>query len=221
MAPFKYERLDKKDAALIILDIQEGLFHLARDYESVQYRNSIYAHAELGKTFGLPVVMSTSTETGPNGPMPNEFLEMYPDAAVIRRQGEVNAWDNEEFRAAIKATGKTQFIVAGILTDVCTAFLALSLREAGYSVWANHEASGATTIDIREHANDRMRNAGVHIVSYFAIFGELMRDWRNIPGSAELYPVLDRFFPAIGMVARGHRAAVQEGELLPGQEAIP
>ncbi len=44
--------------------MQEGLFSLARDYDATQYRNAIYAHAEIGKMFGLPVIMSTSAETG-------------------------------------------------------------------------------------------------------------------------------------------------------------
>ncbi|KAI0201998.1 Isochorismatase-like protein [Astrocystis sublimbata] len=221
MGSFKYERLDKNNAALIILDIQEGLFQLARDYDATQYRNAIFAHAELGKAFNLPVVMSTSAETGPNGPFPKEFLDMYPDVSVVRRQGEVNAWDNEDFRKAIEATGKTQFILAGIVTDVCTAFLALSLRDAGYSVFANHEASGTMTVDIREHANNRMRDAGVQILSYFAIVCELMRDWRNTPGAAELYPLLDRYVPAIGMVARAHRDAALKGEIQPGEDVLP
>ncbi|KAJ8127825.1 hypothetical protein O1611_g5810 [Lasiodiplodia mahajangana] len=181
MPAYKYERLDKNDAALVILDMQAGLFSLARDYDATVFRNAMYAHAELGKIFGLPVIMSTSTEAGPNGPLPNEFLEMYPNVSVVKRPGEVNAWDNEEFRNAVKATGKSQIIIAGILTDVCTAFCALSLRDAGYSVWANHEASGTMTADIRENGNDRMRAAGVQIVSYYAIVGELMRDWRTPP----------------------------------------
>ncbi|KAI1116817.1 Isochorismatase hydrolase [Nemania sp. NC0429] len=221
MGAYKYERLDKNDAALIILDIQEGLYSLARDYDSVQYRNAIYAHAEIGKIFNLPVVMSTSAETGPNGPLPDEFLELYPTVSVVKRQGEVNAWDNAEFREAVKATGKSQIIIAGIVTDVCTAFAALSLRDAGYSVWANHEASGTTTVDIRENANDRMRDAGVQILSYFAIVCELMRDWRNTPGAAEIFPVLDRYLPSYGMVARGHRAAVQGGVIQPGEAVLP
>ncbi|KAI1752484.1 Isochorismatase-like protein [Xylaria castorea] len=221
MSSFKYERLDKSNAALIILDIQEGLFHIARDYDSVQYRNAIYAHAEIGKTFGLPVVMSTSAETGPNGPLPDEFLELYPEVSVVKRLGEVDAWDNEDFRNAVKATGKSQIILAGIVTDVCTAFCALSLREAGYSVFANHEASGTTTVDIRENANNRMRDAGVQILSYFAIVCELMRDWRNTPGAAEIFPLLDRYYPAYGMVARGHRAAIQSGQIQPGEDVLP
>ena len=57
--------------------------------------------------------------TGPNGPLPQEILDMYPDAPLIQRQGEVNAWDNAEFRDAIRATNKSQVIMAGIVTDVC------------------------------------------------------------------------------------------------------
>lgn len=76
-----------------------------------------------------------------------------------------------------------------------TAFRILSLRAAGYSVWANVEASGTTTELIRSAANDQMRNAGVQIVSLFSIVCDLMRDWRGTPGAKELYPWLARYYP--------------------------
>jgi hypothetical protein len=44
---------------------------------------------------------------------------MYPHAPLIKRNGEVDAWDNAEFRAAVRATNRTQMIMAGIVTDVC------------------------------------------------------------------------------------------------------
>lgn len=77
------------------------------------------AHASIGKLFDLPVVLSTSAENGPNGPLPKAILDMYPDAPLVKRQGEVDAWDNPEFRKAIEDTGKKQIIMAGITTDVC------------------------------------------------------------------------------------------------------
>jgi isochorismate hydrolase len=43
---------------------------------------------------------------------------MFPSSPLVKRNGEVNAWDNSDFRNAIKATGKKQLIVAGITTDV-------------------------------------------------------------------------------------------------------
>lgn len=53
---------------------------------------------------------------------------MYPDAPLIKRQGEVNAWDNVEFRDAIRATNKSQIIMAGIVTDVCESKPPLALK---------------------------------------------------------------------------------------------
>lgn len=50
--------------------------------------------------------------------MPKDILDMYPNATVIKRPGEINAWDNPDFRTAVEATGKKQVIVGGITTDV-------------------------------------------------------------------------------------------------------
>ena len=80
---------------------------------------------------------------------------MHPTAPFIHRQGEVDAWDNAEFRAAVEATGKKQVILAGIVTEVCTSFLALSLGEAGYEVFANTDASGTFNDKLAFDANRR------------------------------------------------------------------
>lgn len=115
-----FERLNKTDALLLlVLDLQDGLYGLARDFDPTVYYNAMIAHAAIGKLFDLPVILSTSAQTGPNGPLPKEILEMYPDAPLVERQGEVDAWDNAAFRQAVRETGKKQVIVAGITTDVC------------------------------------------------------------------------------------------------------
>lgn len=186
------------------------------------------------------MVMTTSAQSGPNGPLPKAILDMYPNAPLIQRQGEVDAWDNAEFRAAVEATGKKQIIVAGIVTDVCestnfsriaqladqshsstgTTFLALSLRDAGYSVWANVEASGTVTPFIRDVSNDRMARAGVQLVSLFSIVCDLMRDWRESPGSPEVIPWLARYYPVYGMLAEGHGGAILNGTIVPGEDVL-
>lgn len=91
----------------------------ARDYNPTEFRNNIIAHAAIAKLFDLPIVLTTSAEQGPNGPLPKEILEVAADAPYIQRHGEVDAWDNAEFRKAVRATGKSQIILAGITTDVC------------------------------------------------------------------------------------------------------
>jgi nicotinamidase-related amidase len=126
----------------------------------------------------------------PNKPN-DSLLQMHPTAPLIRRQGEVDAWDSPEFRAAVRATGKRQIILAGIVTEVCTSFLALSLREEGYEVFANTDASGTFSDKLAADANRRMEAAGVHLMGMFGLAMDLMRDWRNVPGAAEVLPFLD------------------------------
>jgi hypothetical protein len=150
-----------------------------------------------------------------------------------------SAWDDPEFRAAVQATGKKQFIIAGIVTEACTAFLALSLRSEGYafltlshlhssltlarySVFANVEASGTTTELVRDSANTRMQAAGVHLVSSFAILGDLMRDWRTAsPLLTDVVQYIDTYIPVYGMLARGQASAIlQNGTVLLGSEKL-
>lgn len=76
---------------------------------------------------------------------------------------------------------------------VCTAFLALSLVEAGYEVFANADASGTFNRATAQDANDRMRDAGVQVLSSFAVVGYLMRDWRETPGAKELLPYFSKY----------------------------
>jgi len=116
---YTFTRLNKSDAALLVVDHQIGLSELVRDYSPVEFRNNILAHSALANLFNLPTVLTTSADTGPNGALPKEIIDMHPNAPFIHRQGEVDAWDNPDFRAAVQATGKHQIILAGIVTEVC------------------------------------------------------------------------------------------------------
>ena len=56
------------------------------------------------------------------------------------------------------------------------AFLALSLLQEGYTVYANADASGFRSQRIADDANGRMCAAGVSVLSGFAVVCGLMRD---------------------------------------------
>jgi len=176
---FKYHRLDKNNAAVLLVDHQSGLISLVQDFSPGEFKNNVLALAALAKYFKLPVVLTTSFEQGPNGPLIPELKEMFPDAAYVPRPGNINAWDNEDFVKAVKATGKKQLIIAGVVTDVCVAFPTLSAIEDGYEVFVVTDASGTFNVTTQQAAWSRMEAAGAQLMNWFSVACELHRDWRN------------------------------------------
>ena len=183
-----YVRLDKNNAAMLLVDHQTGLLSLVRDIDPDKFKNNVLATADFAKYFNLPTILTTSFETGPTGPLVPELKEMLPDAPYIARPGNINAWDNEDFVKAVKATGKKQLIIAGVVTEVCVAFPALSAIEEGYDVFVITDASGTFNEITRDAAWRRMEAAGVQLMTWFGAACELHRDWRNdIEGLGKLF----------------------------------
>ncbi|GJE99973.1 isochorismatase hydrolase [Phanerochaete sordida] len=210
---FTYDRLDKTDSMLLICDIEEGLYSVVHDQSPLTFRAKFLAHAAIGKMFDLPAVIAAVGTRGPNGPLVPEILALLPNATVIERPGEISPWDNPAIKSAIAATGKKQAIIAGIVTDVCVTSLALGLLQDGYSVFVHSDASGAFDVRSASDAKDRLRGAGVSVLSTFAVALELMRDWRSSPGQRELLPFFDEYLPQYGFLARNHDAAIRDGTL--------
>lgn len=176
---YSYTRLNKDDVALLLVDHQSGLLSLVRDYQPDEFKNNVLALANVAKFFEIPTILTTSFEQGPNGPLVPELKNTFPDAPYFARPGQINAWDNEEFVAAVKATGKKQLLIAGVVTEVCVAFPTLSALEAGYEVFVVTDASGTFNPTVRDAAWNRMSQAGAQLLNWFAVGCELHRDWRN------------------------------------------
>ena len=183
-----YVRFDRDNAAVLLVDHQAGLLSLVRDIDPDRMKNNVLALADAAKFFKLPTILTTSFETGPNGPLVPELKEIFPDAPYIARPGQINAWDNEDFVKAVKATGKKQLIIAGVVTEVCVAFPALSALEEDFEVFIVTDASGTFNAMTRDAAWDRMTSAGAQLMTWFGTACELHRDWRNdIEGLGALF----------------------------------
>jgi len=176
---YPLERLDRSRAALVLVDHQAGLLLGVHDHDQEELRRNVIALTKIAKAYHLPAVITTSADDGPNGALLPEVAAELPDAVVVRRPGEIDAFDNGKFAAAVKATGRQQLIVAGISTDVCVTFAALSAVATGYQVHAVLDASGTWNALASQAAQTRMLSAGVVLNSTVAIAAELQSDWRN------------------------------------------
>lgn len=174
-----YNRLNKDDAVVLLIDHQSGLISLVQDFTPSDFKNNVLALGDVARFFGLPTILTTSFEQGPNGPLVPELKAQFPDAPYIARPGQINAWDNEDFVAAVKKTGRKQLIIAGVVTDVCVTFPALSAIAEGFEVFVVTDASGTFDKTVQQAAWARMNASGVQLMNWFSVACELHRDWRN------------------------------------------
>ncbi len=156
---------------------------------------------------------------GPNGPLIPEIHENAPHAKYVARKGEINAWDNPEFVAAVKATGRKTLIIAGTITSVCMAFPAISAVADGYKVFAVVDASGTYSKMAQEITLARVVQAGVVPMDTGAVASELQRTWHR-EDAAKWAEVYTKIFPAYQLLIESYGKAqdvIKNGEVLDSQ----
>ncbi len=109
-----------------------------------------------------------------------------PDAykARIKRNGVINAWSDPAFAEAVRATGKKNLVLAGVLTDVCGAPVALDAAAAGFNVKYVVNAAGSQSKLEDDTALGRLVAAGIPLTTTAWILSELVKDWSSPAGSA-------------------------------------
>ncbi|WP_457096091.1 isochorismatase family protein [Lysobacter sp. P5_B9] len=197
---------DVNDALLLLLDHQTGLFQTVKDIGIAELRANTTMLAKLATLLKIPVITTASEPNGPNGPLMPEIHENAPHAVFVPRKGEVNAWDNEDFVAAVRATGRKTLIMAGVWTSVCVMFPALDAKAAGFDVYAVIDASGDPSELVSRTTLARFTQAGVVPTSANAVLCESHRTWAR-PEAADLAKLYGIVAPNYAAVAESYNRA--------------
>jgi nicotinamidase-related amidase len=165
-----------EDCALVLVDLQAGLaFGVGSEDRQVLLNNAV-ALARTARVFGIPVVASTSASKVYSGPMMPALQAAVPEVAPIERRN-MNIWEDDHVRAAIEATGRRRLLMAGLLTEDCVTFGALSALASGFEVFVVGDACGGLTPISHDLALRRMQASGATMSSWIQVLLELQRDW--------------------------------------------
>ena len=208
--------IDPADTVMLLIDHQSGLFQTVKDMPMPELRAHAAALAKIATLSNLPVITSASVPQGPNGPMIPEIMQNAPHAKYVARKGEINAWDNPDFVAAVKATGKKTLIIAGTITSVCMAFPAISAVHEGYKVFAVIDASGTYSKMAEEITLARIVQAGVVPMDTAAVASELQRTWHR-DDAQEWAQIYTKIFPPYQLLIESYGKAqevITEHEVL-------
>lgn len=187
----KHDLFTPEDSALLLIDHQVGTMQLIKNLPLDQVKRATLALAQMARVFRMPVILTSSQEERTQGPLLPELQELLPEAFAnrIRRAGIVNAWADEAFADAVRATGRSQLIMAGVTTDVCLIYPAISAVNEGFQVQAVMDASGSPFELSEELSRQRMHDAGVVLTTSNTLIAELVQTWAT-PQGQQLIGVL-------------------------------
>lgn len=181
--------LTPQNAAVLIIDYQPVQVGSIASRDKRQLVANVTALARTTRLYGLPVVLTTvNVSTGRNQPMIHQITDVLDDAPIIDRTS-INAWEDQDFVAAVKATGRKKLVMAALWTEVCLVHPALDAMAAGFEVYPVVDACGGTTLEAHDAALDRLLQAGARPTGWVQLICELQRDWNReatVPGFAEV-----------------------------------
>ncbi|MGO4718488.1 isochorismatase family protein [Stenotrophomonas sp. 2MCAF14_2] len=198
--------IDPDNAAMLLIDHQSGLFQTIGDMPFTSVRAHATALAKMAALAKMPVITTASVPQGPNGPLIPEIHDAAPHAQYVARRGEINAWDNPEFVAAVKATGRSQLIIAGTITSVCMAFPSIAAVADGYQVFAVVDASGTYSKMAEEITLARVVQAGVVPMDTAAVASEIQRTW-NREDAQQWAAIYTQIFPNYQLLIESYQKA--------------
>ena len=177
--PLNDDLLTPQNAALLIIDFQPVQVSSIVTMEKRLLIANVVNLAKTAKLYDLPVVLTTvNVATGLNAPTITPITDALPGVTAIDRTA-INAWEDEAFVAAVKATGRRKLIMVALWTEVCLAFPALDALREGFDVFAVVDAVGGTSQLAHQAGLDRVVQAGAKPVSWIMVACELQRDWNR------------------------------------------
>jgi nicotinamidase-related amidase len=182
--------LTPKNAALLVIDYQPSQFGAIRSIDRDLLLKNIVSTAKIAKAFDLPVVHSTiNVATGRGQSTVPELAEVLKDDPPIDRTS-TNAWEDGEFLAAVRETGRRKLIMCALWTEICMAFPTLDAMREGYEVFPVVDAIGGTSEVAHRTGIDRVVQAGAQPVGWVALGVELQRDWAREETVADVIEIV-------------------------------
>jgi hypothetical protein len=90
------------------------------------------------------VIATVNVATGRNQPTIHQISEVFPDVVPIDRTS-INAWEDADFVAAVRNTGRKKLIMTALWTEVCLVHPALDALQEGFEVYPVVDAVGGTS----------------------------------------------------------------------------
>lgn len=165
-----------QNSVLILIDHQPQMAFATRSIDGQTLVSNVTGLAKSAKLFSVPTILTTVAAESFSGPIFPPVQAVFPHLRPIDRTS-MNAWEDRNFVAAVRKTGRKKLIMAALWTEVCLATAVLSALDDGFEVYIVTDASGGVTVEAHEMAVQRMIQAGAVPMTWLQVLLEWQRDW--------------------------------------------
>jgi nicotinamidase-related amidase len=177
--------LTPDNCVVTLIDHQPQMLFGVTSIDRQTLINNVVGFSKAARLFGVPTILSTVETKQFSGNIWPQLKAQFPKQTPIERTS-MNSWDDPNFVAAVKATGRRKIVLAGLWTEVCVAFPTIQAIADGYEVYVVEDLCG--DLDLRTHdaAMRRVEQAGARPVIWIQVMLEWQRDW----AWTETYPAV-------------------------------
>jgi nicotinamidase-related amidase len=187
--PLADHLITPQNVALLLIDYQPAQVASVRSMDTQLLVKNAVSTVRTIKTFDVPVVHSTVNVAAGQGPTIPELAGLLEDDKPLDRTT-VNSWEDTEFVAAVRATGRRKLIFCALWTEVCMAFTALDALREGFEVYPVVDAIGGTSPEAHRAGLERVHQAGGKPISWVSLACELQRDWARQDTVADVIEIV-------------------------------
>ena len=172
--------IDQQRSALLVVDIQERLMPAIHDGEQL-VQQAVWL-TRLAGMMAVPMIVSEQYPRG-LGTTLSELREQTSEARYVEKLCFSAAAEQTLVGTALDE--RDQVVICGAETHVCVLQTALELQQGGKQVFIVEEAVGSRSPHNKQLALERMRQAGISIVS-----GEMVAfEWLRRAGTEQFRQV--------------------------------
>src|SRR5438132_7244099 len=170
--------LTPDNCVVAVIDLQPQMLFGVGNFDRQPIINTHVALSKAARVFDVPVVLSTVETKGFSGNMWPQIQAVFPNQTPIERTT-MNAWDDENFVAAVQKSGRKKIVLAGLWTESCVALPTIQAIHDGYEIYVVEDCCGDVSQLAHENAMKRVVQAGAKPVTALSVMLEWQRDWAH------------------------------------------
>src|ERR1700731_511212 len=189
--------LTPDNCVVTLIDLQPQMLFGVANFDRQTIINNNVALAKAARVFDVPVVLSTVETKGFSGNMWPQILAVFPKQTPIERTT-MNSWDDDNFVAAVKKSGRKKIVLAGLWTETCVALPTIQAIHDGYEIYVVEDCCGDVSQLAHDNAMKRVVQAGAKPVTSLQVILEWQRDWAETDTYDAVMDIVKTHYGAYG-----------------------